>query len=286
MKTAVLAASLCAIALAAGQAPAQDARTRAGGGVPHAAGGTGIASQQELKARENEFNLKLVFTLVEGNYLADVNVAVMDAAGKSVLDATADGPFFLARLPAGAYTVSASYRGVTQTRRLQLTDRLRTEYLRWPANPEVDFPGPREQGDRGPAVAVAPAAPGAAASSAVEPQTAVVADGVGEAAQSQLKAMEGQYNLKLVFTLVEGNYVADVKVAIQDARGRNVVERLVGGPMLMARLPDGAYSVTATYDGRSQSRQLKVGGRLRTEYFRWPSKPGVDFPLLPESRRE
>jgi len=64
--------------------------------------------------------------------------------------------------------------------------------------------------------------------------------------------------------------IADVNVTIKDARGKSVIERLAGGPVLMARLPAGAYSVTATYDGESKSRQVRVGQRLRTEYFRWP----------------
>lgn len=109
--------------------------------------------------------------------------------------------------------------------------------------------------------------------------------GVGVASQERLKALEKEFNLKLVFTLVEGNYVANVSVAVKDAAGKNVFEHFADGPFFMMRLPAGAYSVTATYDGKSETREVKVGQRLRTEYFRWPSKPGVDFPLPPESRR-
>lgn len=271
MKTTWLTVWICALLIAAGAVPVQAAQTKSGADVAHISGGTGDASHESLKAREKEFNLKLVFTLVEGNYIADVNVAVKDAAGKSVLEATADGPIFMARLPAGLYTVGATYDGVAQTRKVKVSDRLRTEYLRWPSKPGIDDPV-REEGGRGTATAAAPV-------------TEVIADGVGETALAQLKAIESQYNLKLVFTLVEGNYVANVNVAIKDAHGKPIIERLAGGPIFLARLPAGAYSVVATYDGKSETRQIKVGQRLRTDYFRWPGKPGVDLSLPPESRR-
>lgn len=110
--------------------------------------------------------------------------------------------------------------------------------------------------------------------------------GIGLDSQARLEARERDFNLKLVFTLVEGNYVADVGVTIQDAAGKNVVQLVVNGPFLMARLPTGKYAVNAVYDGKMQTRQVEVRvGRLRTEYLRWPSKPGVDYPLPPESPR-
>ena len=144
MKATMLTAWVCTLALAAGTALGQAGQTQSGGAVAYVSGGIGVASQESLKAREQEFNLKLVFTLVEGNYLADVNVAVKDAAGKSVVEHLADGPIFMARLPAGAYAVSATYNGVAQTREVKLGERLRTEYLRWPSKPGMDFPLPPE----------------------------------------------------------------------------------------------------------------------------------------------
>jgi len=115
-------------------------------GVSFISGGVGIGSMERLAAREKEFNLKLVFTVVEGNYLADVGVTVKDAAGKTVIEQVADGPVFLAKLPAGAYSVSAVYEGKAQTRKVAVRDdKLRTEYMRWPSKPGVDFPLPREE---------------------------------------------------------------------------------------------------------------------------------------------
>jgi len=113
--------------------------------VPFLSGGIGVAEQEALRTRESEFNLKLVFTLVEGNYIADVRVNVRDARGGVVLDRLAGGPFFLARLPAGTYTIDATYRDKTVSRTVTVGERLRTEYLRWPSDPATDFPLPAEE---------------------------------------------------------------------------------------------------------------------------------------------
>lgn len=114
-------------------------------GIEYLSGGVGTDAQDRINERAKDFNLKLVFTLNEGNYIADVGVAVKDARGRTVVEDTADGPFFLVKLPAGQYTVAATYEGRTVTRKLQVGKGLRTEYLRWPSNPETDNPLPREQ---------------------------------------------------------------------------------------------------------------------------------------------
>lgn len=117
-------------------------------GVEYVSGGIGENAQQQLNERAKDFNLKLVFTLNEGNYIADVNLAVKDAKGRTVVEDVAEGPIFLARLPAGQYSVTANYEGKTQTRKLKVGKGLRTEYLRWPSNPEADNPLPRESAGR------------------------------------------------------------------------------------------------------------------------------------------
>ena len=83
-----------------------------------------------LQARERESNLKLVFTLVEGNYVSDVAVVVKNKAGNPVLVLHAPGPLVLAKLPRGAYVVEATYEGNTQTRRIDVGERMHTEYVR------------------------------------------------------------------------------------------------------------------------------------------------------------
>lgn len=105
-----------------------------------------------------------------------------------------------------------------------------------------------------------------------------VTGGIGIEAQERLNALADRFNMKLVFTLNEGNYLADVHVAVKDAQGRTVIEDIADGPFFMAQLPPGRYTVEATYNGKAVSQTLSVGRQgTRTAYFRWPSEPGTDF---------
>lgn len=107
------------------------------GDVTYIAGGIGETEQEQLAAREKEFNLKLVFSLVQGNYVADVNVVVSGPKGGKAVEHFVRGPIFMAKLPAGQYTVASTYEGKTVTRKVVVSDgKLRTEYFRWPAGPE------------------------------------------------------------------------------------------------------------------------------------------------------
>jgi hypothetical protein len=56
----------------------------------------------------------------------------------------APGPIVVSKLPRGSYMVQASYAGKAQTRKISLGQRLHTQYLRWPSDPETDFPGPKQ----------------------------------------------------------------------------------------------------------------------------------------------
>ena len=83
-----------------------------------------------------------------------------------------------------------------------------------------------------------------------------------------------------MFSLVEGNYVADVRVVVSDTRGGKLIEQVAEGPIFMARIPAGEYEIYSTYGGRTMNRKTRVvDNRLRTEYFRWPANPENDLPV-------
>ena len=106
----------------------------------------------------------------------------------------------------------------------------------------------------------------------------IISGGIGFDDQQFVAAREREYNLKLLFTLNEGNYISDVDVVIQDAGGRTLAQHETSGPFMLAKLPSGSYNVVATYEGKRQTRRVNVGAGLRTEQFRWPSNPSTDFP--------
>jgi hypothetical protein len=102
------------------------------GGVSYVSEGVSEESRQRLSAYAGRFNLKLVFAMTSGAYLGDVRVAVADAKGKTLLETTAEGPWFLAKLPVGNYRVVASYAGKALKRSVAVdATRLRTVDFRW-----------------------------------------------------------------------------------------------------------------------------------------------------------
>ncbi|MDH3289145.1 MAG: hypothetical protein OEP48_15665 [Betaproteobacteria bacterium] len=258
-----------AAALAPAAAAQQVERIMNRDGILYISGGIGVSSQERLKMLEPQFNLKLVFTLTEGNYLGDVNVALKDAGGKLLLEHVTEGPIFMVRVPAGSYSVSATYSGSPQSRTIKAAEKLRTEYFRWSGDARTQAPV-RADGKGGGA-----AQPKMPAGDTVS----VVSGGIGADEMAELTAKEGQYNLKLVFSLIEGNYIADVNVVVKRAAGTVVLEHFAEGPIFMARLPAGTYSASVTYQGKAQTRSIKVGEKLRTEHFRWASNPETDLPV-------
>lgn len=105
-------------------------------GVPAVSGGVSLNARDNLRAAEKDANVKLVFALDTGNYVSDVAVKVTDRSGKVVIDDVSNGPWVLARLPAGTYTATATYNGHTRTHKFTAGKGLRTAQFRWPASVE------------------------------------------------------------------------------------------------------------------------------------------------------
>jgi len=144
MKRLLIAAGIAGLLSgAAGMAWSAD-QAAGRGEVAYLSGGIGDEDEARLMARQNEFNLKVLFTINEGNYLANVNVGIADAKGNKVVQAVSDGPYFLANLPAGQYTISATHEGKTLSRKVQVGSKgLRSEHIRFPSS-VADVPGPRD----------------------------------------------------------------------------------------------------------------------------------------------
>lgn len=86
------------------------------GAVSYFCGGVGAGERRAMKALEAQANLELLFvTQKRGGYLADVEFIVDDGRGAKVLQAVSDGPLCLLMLPAGRYTVRASFGGATRS---------------------------------------------------------------------------------------------------------------------------------------------------------------------------
>lgn len=124
----------CAMLLPAGNAISADASVQTTGGISHVSGGIGDDSIARLESLAGDFNLKLVFALQSGNYVTDVKVVIADARGKTLLDATSAGPWFLVKLPAGSYQIAATFAGNAVKRSVTVGKaKLQTVDFRWAA---------------------------------------------------------------------------------------------------------------------------------------------------------
>lgn len=85
------------------------------GGIPYLSGGIGSDESAAIKAAQSRYSLSVTFSSRQDGkdvYQASVPVKVRDATGTIVLDIVTDGPFLLADLLPGSYTVTASVQGV------------------------------------------------------------------------------------------------------------------------------------------------------------------------------
>ena len=93
------------------------------GGVTYVSGGIGQEEAQAFEAAAALYPLTLEFAIKHtprAEYTADVHVVVTNAQGVRVLDTNSEGPFLLAKLPAGHYTVTAERHQQTLTRTVHI----------------------------------------------------------------------------------------------------------------------------------------------------------------------
>lgn len=89
------------------------------GGVTYLNGGAGDEEVQFIKQSMKDYTLALGFTRVgspRAEYVASVAVTIRNAKGETVFEAPSVGPYLLLKLPAGPYSVAATYQDQSQTR--------------------------------------------------------------------------------------------------------------------------------------------------------------------------
>jgi hypothetical protein len=103
----------------------------------------------------------------------------------------------------------------------------------------------------------------------------VLTGGVGEGERARLAEQARDYNLKLVFTMSTGNYIAEVPFQISRA-GKTIVDEASKGPWAFVKLPPGKYTVKATYNDKTQTKDVTVAktGQKRLSLV-WPATARV-----------
>ena len=97
-----------------------------------------------------------------------------------------------------------------------------------------------------------------------------VCSGVG--IQGRAAAKSVPYTLKLVYAAPDGQYLGAVKTQIS-GKGGEMVNVTCPGPWVLANLPAGNYKVTATFNGKSETRSVTVSakGQRQQEFIFSPS---------------
>ena len=97
-----------------------------------------------------------------------------------------------------------------------------------------------------------------------------ISGGVGADARQELLAKERDYNLKIIAADKSGDYLADVQVVIESARKERVLDITMDGPILLAKLAPGTYTIRATSDAKTLTQIVTIAAQgLRQADFRW-----------------
>jgi hypothetical protein len=95
-----------------------------------------------------------------------------------------------------------------------------------------------------------------------------------------MRALRADYNLQLTFaTRQTGAYRSDVQLDITDARGGKVLSVANTGPMFFAKLPPGVYHISASAEGKTFKRSVRMGNAPKEIVLHWENDsledPGV-----------
>jgi len=90
--------------------------------VSFVSGGVGEEERQEIGKLAPAYSLELLFATKgsPNEYLADIKVEIKDKNGNVMLDTVAQGPFLLAKMPPGRYSVNADNDGAVKQQTIQV----------------------------------------------------------------------------------------------------------------------------------------------------------------------
>lgn len=115
-----------------------------------------------------------------------------------------------------------------------------------------------------------PAAAQRSSPAAHEPQ--FVNGGVTKEEADYLRAQAPSYPLEITFSRSTGAgnaFAADVQVVVRDERGNVVLSVPSAEPILLARLAPGRYTIEATYEGRTRTAEVTLGGGHQKVGITW-----------------
>lgn len=100
--------------------------------------------------------------------------------------------------------------------------------------------------------------------------TRYLTGGVGEDEKQEMLDRAAQYTLRITAARKKsGDFLADCKVVVTKGT-QTVLEAVMDGPVLLARLDPGTYRVRVEFEGKAQDRQVSIGrSGMQSLYLYW-----------------
>jgi hypothetical protein len=89
-----------------------------------------------------------------------------------------------------------------------------------------------------------------------------------------MRAEASRHPLEITFarrgeTPGRNEFVAEAQLRMLDAQGRVVLDRPGSGPIVLADVPPGSYTIEATYNGETKTQRVQVGQGHAKATFLW-----------------
>jgi hypothetical protein len=109
---------------------------------------------------------------------------------------------------------------------------------------------------------------------------AYMSGGIGQDEARAMRREASRYPLELLFVQKRGkhdDFLADMPLTIENAKGDVVFRGRSSGPYFLARLPAGRYTITSRANGRALTRHVKVDGKATERVvFEWRHEGRAD----------
>lgn len=140
--------ALAAVLLVAAAAPAARAQDKSNElilletarVVTYINGGVSKEEESYMRRIARDWPLRMIFSERKDNeFVADVNLSIVDARGAPVLLLNDAGPMTYVMLPPGKYRISATFHGITESRDVTLDGKQGQDvYFHWKGKPAID----------------------------------------------------------------------------------------------------------------------------------------------------
>lgn len=87
--------------------------------VPWMSGGIGDEAREEMRRAATAYNVQVIFSARNGDYLAAIPITVTRSNGQQVYSGVSEGPLFYLKLPRGSYKIAAEIDGGWQNKRIE-----------------------------------------------------------------------------------------------------------------------------------------------------------------------